>query len=58
MSALNCFKTCDIRGDLGVNLDASTKYRFGRNMATEARVYAGLLEKKRVELHAALEKCA
>ena len=33
MSALTCFKAYDIRGELGVNLDASTAYRVGRAVA-------------------------
>ena len=30
MTELSCFKTYDIRGELGVNIDADIVYRIGR----------------------------
>ena len=33
MSALTCFKAYDIRGEIGVNIDADIAYRIGRSVA-------------------------
>ncbi len=31
--AMDCFKACDVRGELGVNFDAAIAYRIGRAVA-------------------------
>ena len=43
MSALSCFKAYDIRGELGVNLDAKIAYDIGRAVATHFRARAIVL---------------
>ena len=43
MSALTCFKAYDIRGELGVNLDAKIAYDIGRAVATHFRARAIVL---------------